>query len=397
MSYFKQISQYEALTGGEAVAEAMRQIEPGVVPIYPITPQTPIVEKFASLVASGAVSSEIITAESEHSVMSMAIGAAASGVRAMTATSSVGLAYMFEMLNIASGMRLPIVLNVASRTLSAPINIHCDHGDVMGVRDSGFLQIFSESAQEVYDHTILAVRLAEDERVLLPVIVVQDGFETSHLLERLEKIEDSRVKKFIGEYHYPHSLLNPKKKSTFGPLVMPKDYLSIKVDQWEAMEGARKVYSELAEEMKKITGRDFSELELFQINDQTEAAVVVLGSSAGALKAMAKKLKEEEGYNVGVIKVKLFRPFPYAKMRKALKNIPRIAVLDRTFSFGSQPPLFSEVCQSLFNEDRIADQKVQSYVFGLGGKTLKESEAEEVFADILSNNFSKKSKIIGNA
>lgn len=392
MSYFKQKVKYEALTGGEAVAEAMSQIEPGVVPIYPITPQTPIVEKFASAVASGRIDSEIITAESEHSVMSMAIGAAASGVRSMTATSSVGLAYMFEMLNIASGMRMPIVLNVTSRALSAPINIHCDHSDVMGTRDSGFIQLWSETAQEAYDNTILAVRLAEREDVRLPVMVVQDGFETSHTLEKIEKIEDEKVKKFIGPYRYPHSLLKEKSQKTFGALVLPSHYLEIKKEQWQAFEKAEKAYAEIGRELSEITNRAYSAIELFQVDKETEAVIIALGASVGTAKNTAKKLKAD-GYNVGVVKIKLFRPFPFEHLAKALARVDKIAVLDRAFSFGSQPPLFTEVRESFWGGAVVP--KIQSYVFGLGGRSLKESQVEEVFADLLSNNFQQKTRIIG--
>ncbi len=394
MSYFKQKTKYEALTGGEAVAEAMSQIEPGVVPIYPITPQTPIVEKFASIVASGRIDSEIITAESEHSVMSMAIGAAASGVRSMTATSSVGLAYMFEVLNIASGMRMPIVLNVASRALSAPINIHCDHSDVMGVRDSGFIQLWSETAQEAYDNTILAVKIAEHEEVRLPVMVVQDGFETSHTLEKVEKIEDEKVKKFVGNYSYPYSLLRSKHQKTFGPLVLPSHYLEIKTEQWRAFERSEKIFKEAGQELKKITGRNYPAVELFEVNEETEAVIIAMGASAGTIKASVKKLKAE-GYNVGVAKIKLFRPFPYEALAKAIGHIGKIAVLDRAFSFGSRPPLFTEVRESFWSDNSSAKKQIQSYVFGLGGRSLKESQVEEVFADLLSNDFQERTRIIG--
>lgn len=392
MSYFKQKIKYEALTGGEAVAEAMGQIEPGVVPIYPITPQTPIVEKFAALAASGKVDSEVITAESEHSVMSIAIGAAASGVRSMTATSSVGLAYMFEMLNVASGMRMPIVLNVASRALSAPINIHCDHSDVMGVRDSGFIQLWGETAQEAYDNTILAVRLAEREDVRLPVMVVQDGFETSHTLEKVEKIEDEKVKNFIGTYSYPHSLLKKEAKKTFGPLVLPNHYLEIKNDQWTAFKNAEVAYAEIGRELEKISGREYPAIELFQVDENTEAVIIALGASVGTAKNTAKKLKAD-GYNVGVVKIKLFRPFPFEKLAKLLAGIDKIAVLDRTFSLGSRPPLFTEVREAFWSDKK--NKKIQSYVFGLGGRSLKESQVEGVFADLLSNDFHQETRVIG--
>jgi len=381
-----------ALTGAEAAAEAMRQIEPGVVPVYPITPQTPIVEEFATHVAYGRVKTEVITAESEHSVMSAAIGSAAAGSRTMTATSSVGLALMYEMLNIASGMRLPIVMNVANRALSAPLNIHCDHSDTMGVRDCGWVQIYSESSQEVYDHNMLAVRLAENQDVLLPVMVMQDGFVTSHLLEKLEIIPDDEVKDFIGEYKCPYSLLSEEENLTLGPLMLPDHLFEAKVAQAKATENVRKGYKEVSQELSKITGRDYSEIELFQVDETTEAVIVVMSSAAGTAKEVARTMSKK-GQKVGVAKVRLFRPFPYAELGAVLKNIPNVAVLDRTFSFGSYPPLYSEVVQAMFLE-KISDKKIQSYIFGIGGRDLREQEVKEVYADLLNENYSSDIKFL---
>lgn len=380
-----------ALTGAEAAAEAMRQIEPGVVPVFPITPQTPIIEKFARFAAAGKVKTEIITTESEHSVMSASIGAASAGVRSMTATSSVGLALMYEILNIASGMRIPIVMNVANRAISSPINIHCDHSDTMGVRDSGWIQIYCESAQEVYDITILAVRLAESRKVLLPVMVCQDGFITSHLMEKMEVLPDNDVKNFVGEYDYPYSVFSEKNINTFGGLVLPNEFFEIKVDQAEAMEQAKSVYKEVSAELSEISKRDYSELELFQVDEDTEAVIVTMSSAAGTAKAVAQKLAKK-GQKVGVVKVRLFRPFPYEKMGTVLKNIKKIAVLDRALSFGSVPALYSEIVQTLFRNN--LDHKLQSYVFGLGGRDLREKDIKEVYAEILSDKFSTETKYL---
>jgi len=391
-------NNYLALTGAEAAAEAMRQIEPGVVPVYPITPQTPIIEKFAAYAASGKVKSEIITAESEHSVLSAAIGAAAAGSRSMTATSSVGLALMYEILGIASGMRLPIVMNVANRALSSPINIHCDHSDSMGVRDCGWAQIYSESAQEVYDHTILAVRLAEHQKVMLPVIVAEDGFVTSHLLERVEILSDNQVKKFVGEYGYPNSFFAEGKNLTCGSLMLPSHYFETKVSQLKGMENARKAYKEVADELESISGRSYREVELFQIDKDTEGIIITMSSAAGTAKEVARKLYNK-GHKVGVVKVRLFRPFPYEELGAVIKNVANIAVLDRALSCGSVPPLYSEVIQTLFVKTRYGaflpeDKNIQSYVFGLGGRDLREKDVKDVYADILTNKFSNESKFI---
>lgn len=379
-----------ALTGAEAVAEAMRQIEPGVVPVYPITPQTPIIENYAALASAGKVKTEIITAESEHSVMSAAIGSAASGSRTMTATSSVGLALMYEMLGIASGLRLPIVMNVANRALSSPLNIHCDHSDSMGVRDVGWIQIFSDSAQEAYDNTILAIKLGENRDVYLPVMVMQDGFETSHMLEKIETISDDQVKKFIGKYKYPNSLLG-EKAITWGALMLPNAYLEAKYLQNKAMENVRLIYKKIIREFLKISNRNCEEVETYEVNKRTEAAIVVMGSSAGTAKEVARILNLE-GHRVGVIKIRLFRPFPYEEVNRILKNVPRVAVLDRALSFGSCPPLYTEIRETLQRAN--SNNKIQSYIFGLGGRTLREKDVNQIYAEILGNDFTPETKFV---
>jgi len=384
-------NNFSAMTGGEAAAEAMRQIEPGVVPVYPITPQTPIVENFAFFQASGKIKTEIITAESEHSVMSAAVGAAAAGVRTMTATSSAGLALMYEILGVASGMRLPIVMNVANRAISAPLNIHCDHSDTIGVRDAGWIQIFCETAQEVYDSTILAVKLAEHPEILLPTMVNQDGFITSHLLENVEILPDSAVKSFVGEYHYPYSLLSQDESKTFGTLMLPDFLFETKVAQAEAMRKAGEIYEEVVAELAKITEREHPKFELFQVDENTEAVIVTMSSAAGTAKAVAQKLAKK-GQKVGVIKIKLFRPFPYDELRAILKDIKNIAVLDRVFSFGSVPALYSEIIQTLHHAE--TSNKVQSYVFGIGGRDLREADIKEVYNNLQSDKFSPETKYL---
>lgn len=381
-----------ALTGGEAVALAMKQIEPEVVPVYPITPQTPIIEKFIDFVADGKVKSEVVTCESEHSVMSVAVGAASSGARSMTATSSVGLAFMFEMLGVASGMRLPIVMNIASRALSSPLNIHCDHSDVMGVRETGWIQIFSETAQEAYDHNFLALKIAENRDVHLPAMVVQDGFITSHLLERVETLAEGDVKDFIGDYSYPFSLLQTKKKITFGSLAMPRDFFKIKKDQFEAMERVLSIFKEESKNLSKLTGRNYPEVETFQINDETEAVVVIMGGMSGLAKEVAKEFWEK-GHKVGVLKVRLFRPFPAKEVERVLSGIEKIAVLDRSLGFGDYPPLCSSVLNALF-ENKNKKRKVGSYVYGLGGSEIKKAGFKKVFSELLTDKIGNKINFI---
>lgn len=409
-SYIPRMDGSAAMTGAEAAAEAMRQIEPGVVPVYPITPQTPIIEEFANYAAAGDIKTEIITTESEHSAMSAAIGAATAGSRTMTATSSVGLALMYEMLNIASGMRLPIVMNVANRALSSPINIHCDHSDTMGVRDCGWIQMYCETAQEVYDYNLLAIRLAEHSEVILPAMVMQDGFVTSHLLEKIETLPDDIVKKFVGEYGYPNSLLGDSEGLTFGALMLPEYFFETKEAQYQAIGKAKTVYKEIAQELESITKRNYSEIELYAVDEKTEGVIITMSSASGTAKEVARRINKKGG-KVGVIKVRLFRPFPYAELGEVIKNIKKVAVLDRTFSFGSYPPLYTEVIQTLFKINRSFDssslpvrqagglaqddnQKVQSYIFGLGGRNLREDDIKEVFTDLQNNNFSTASKFL---
>lgn len=382
--------QIKVLTGALAATEAMRQIKPDVVPIYPITPQTPIAEGFAKMVADGRCETEIIRAESEHSVLSAAVGASAAGARVMTASSSAGLALMWEILGVASGMRLPIVMSIANRSLSAPLNIHCDHSDSMGARDQGWIQIYSETAQEVYENTILAIRLSEDKKVLLPLMIMQDGFVLSHGAEKVEILPDKAVKKFVGEYQPENSLLDTKNPVTFGPLALPDYFFEFKRQQVEAMKNAKEAYLKIGEELSKITGSKYPLIEGYFLED-AEVVIVVLSSTAGTARAVIDNLREK-GKRAGLLKIRLFRPFPYKEVAAALKNIKKIAVLDRSLSFGALSPLFSEIKNS------ICDQKksiLESYVFGLGGRDIGSPDIEEVFNNLLSGKISTEENFIG--
>jgi len=372
-----------AMTGAQAVAEAMRQINPDVAPVYPITPQTPIMETFAHFVANKKVDTELVRVESEHSAMSVAVGASAAGARVMTATSSQGLIYMSEVLPIASGLRLPIVMNVVNRALSAPINIHCDHSDSMACRDFAWVQIYSENNQEVYENTLLAQKLAE--KAELPVMVMQDGFITSHCLENVEILDDKNVKKFIGEYNPEFSLL--KNNITYGAIQLPDYNFETKRQQADAMEMVKKIFIEVGEELSKLTGRKYGYFEDYKLNDAKYVAVV-LSSSAGTAKTVVDKLRKK-GKKVGLLKPILFRPFPYEEIRNAL-NGKKIAVLDRSESFGAVPPLCAEIKNALG-----CKVKIQSYVFGLGGRDLSGKDVEKVFDDLIKGKFDEKIKYLG--
>lgn len=368
------------LTGNSAIAYAMKQINPDVCPAYPITPSTQIVEEFSSYVADGAVDTEFITVESEHSAMSACIGASAAGARVMTATSSQGLALMWEMLYIASGMRLPIVLTNVNRALSAPINIHCDHSDSMGARDSGWVQLYSETVQEAYDNLLQAVRIAEHKDVLLPVMVCLDGFITSHAIENISLIDDAEVREFIGEYKPQHPLLDTDNPVTYGAMTLPDTYIEFKHQQSEAIARAKDVVSRIGMEFGKKFGREYGLMEKYRLDD-AEVAIVILSSAAGTTKVAVDEFRKA-GKKVGVLRPRLFRPFPFREIADALKNVKVIAVLDRVDSMnGFGGPLFNEVRSALYELEKRP--KVISRVFGLGGRDYKVKDAVQVFDELL--------------
>ncbi len=356
-----------AITGNDAAALAMKQINPDVVAAYPITPQTQIVQTFSQYVHNGEVDTVFVTVESEHSAMSAVVGAAASGARTMTATSANGLALMWEILYIAASLRLPIVMTVVNRALSAPINIHCDHSDSMGARDSGWIQIYSESAQETYDNLIQAVRIAEEAR--FPVMVCQDGFITSHSVEVLDVLEDKEVREFIGEYKPAYSILDVDNPITVGPLDLFDYYFEHKAQQIVDMPKAKDVVLKIGEEFGKKFGRKYGLFEAY-MTDDAEVVVVVMNSAAGTTKAVIDELRSK-GEKVGLLKPRLFRPFPAAEIAEILKG-KKVAVLDRAMSFGAQAgPLSIEIQSALYLAGATAsDTPVSSFIYGLGGRDI---------------------------
>ncbi|RLE09032.1 pyruvate ferredoxin oxidoreductase [Candidatus Aerophobetes bacterium] len=373
------MSRIVGLTGDETAAEAMRQINPDVLAAYPITPQTETVQRFSEFVANGLVSTEMVRVESEHSAMSACVGAAAAGARAMTATSANGLALMWEIVYIAASYRLPIVMAVVNRALSGPINIHCDHSDSMGARDSGWIQLYSENCQEVYDNLIQAVRIGEDKDVLLPVMVTFDGFIISHAMERVEILEDEEVKSFIGEFRNSHSLLDIDHPVTYGPLDLYDYYFEHKRQQIEAMEKAPSVIKKVGREFGKLSGRPYDLLEKYK-TEEAELIIVAAGSTAGTVKVAVDELREEN-VKAGLLKIRAFRPFPYQEIAQVLKEAKAVAVLDRSASFGAQGgPLFLEVRSSLFEKDRRPP--VINYIYGLGGRDIKIEQIKRVYEDL---------------
>lgn len=369
-----------AATGNTMVAEAFRQCAPDVVAAYPITPQTTIVEEFAKYVANGRVHTEYVTVESEHSAMSACVGASAAGARVMTATSSQGMAYMWEEVLIAAGLRLPIVMANANRALAAPINIHCDHGDIMGVRDAGWVILFAETAQEAYDNTIMSIRIAEHPDVQLPVMTCLDGFITTHSIDRAQIMDDETVAAFVGERTAQYPLLdtdNPVSHGNFAGLGGP--YFEFKKSQRLAIERARGVVKSVGDEWAGICGRTFDMIEGWGMED-AELAIVVIGSTAGNARHVARKLRAQ-GVKAGVLKIRCFRPFPSAELAAALSGCKAVAVLDRSESFGAEGgPLFLETRSALYDsETRVP---MVDYIYGLGGADVKTELIERVFADL---------------
>jgi pyruvate ferredoxin oxidoreductase alpha subunit len=366
-----------ALEGNQAIALAMRQINPDVVAAYPITPQTEIVQVFSEYVANGEVITEFVTVESEHSALSACVGASAAGARVMTATSSQGLALMWEVLYIASGARLPIVMTVVNRALSSPINIHCDHSDAMGARDSGWVQFWSETAQEAYDNLIQAIRIAE--KVNLPVMVNMDGFITSHAEEVIEPISDEDVRSFIGEYKPNRMLLDVNNPYTVGPLALQDSYFEFKRSQAEAYKQVIPAVREVAEEFAKISGRRYDLYETYRIED-AEIGLIVLNSAAGTAKDVVDTLRTQ-GKKVGVIKPRLFRPLPVEELKEELSNLKVIGVMDRADTYGGfGGPLFGDIRSVLYdspNRPLIVD-----YIYGLGGRDVTLEHIHKIFEDL---------------
>lgn len=364
-----------ALTGNDAAAEAMRQIDPDVVPAYPITPQTELMHKFAEFVADGRVKTEMILVESEHSAMSASVGACAAGARVMTATSANGLALMWEIVYVTASLRLPIVMTVVNRALSGPINIHCDHSDTMGCRDSGWIQLYGENPQEAYDNILQAVRIAEHPGLLLPVMPTFDGFIISHTIERLEVLEDAEVRKFVGERTPLHPLLDVAHPVTYGPLDLQDYYFEHKKAQAEAMVRAKGVVRDIGREYGALTGREYGFFDACRTED-AEVIVVCLGSAAGTMKAVAADARAK-GAKVGVLKLRMFRPFPADEIAQAIGHAKRVVVLDRAEGFNAVGgPLGAEVKAALYGRSRA---EVVNCIYGLGGRDLSPELARSAF------------------
>lgn len=369
----------ERLSGNEAASFAMKQINPDVVAAFPITPSTEIPQYFSTFVANGTVDTEFVTVESEHSAMSACIGAEAAGARAMTATSSNGLSFMWEMIYIASSLRLPIVMNLVNRAVSGPLNIHNDHSDAMGVRDSGWIMLFSETNQEAYDNLLMAHRIAEHKDVLLPLMVCQDGFITSHSIENINLEDDKEVKDFVGTYKPEHYLLNEKEPMSVGPLDLQAFLFEHKAQQAIAMKKAKDVILEVSKDFEKWTGRHYELFEKYKLDD-AELVIVCMNSTAGTTKFVVDKLRDQ-GIKAGLLKIRVYRPFPAEEIAKALENAKAVAVLDKSDSLNAAGgALFSDVTSGMFiNNIHVP---TVNYVYGIGGRDVPASDIESVFSDL---------------
>lgn len=369
----------ERLSGNEAAAIAMKQINPDVVAAFPITPSTEIPQYFSTFVNNGQVDTEFVAVESEHSAMSACIGAQSAGARAMTATSANGLSLMWEMIYIASSLRLPIVMSLVNRAVSGPLNIHNDHSDAMGVRDAGWIMLFSENNQEAYDNLLMAHRIAEHKDVQLPLMVCQDGFITSHSIENIELLEDDKVKKFVGTYKPEHYLLNDKEPIAVGPLDLQSYLFEHKTQQSVAMRNAKKVIAEVSAEFEKLTGRKYEFFEKYKMED-AELVVVCMNSTAGTTKAAIDNLRNQ-GIKAGLLKIRMFRPFPAEEVSEVLKNAKAIAVLDKADSLNAAGgALFEDVTSGMFVSN--IHVPTVNYVYGIGGRDTTVKDIEKVYKDL---------------
>ena len=366
------------ITGAGACAEALRQINPDVVAAFPITPSTQVVEDFSTYVANGQVDTEFVTVESEHSAMSACIGASAAGGRVMTATSSAGMAYMWELLYVAASMRQPVLMTLVNRALTGPINIHCDHSDSMGARDAGWIQLYSETNQEAYDNLVMAARIAEHHDVRLPLMVCQDGFITSHSIQTMQLEDDAAVRAFVGSHTPYHSILDTDRPSTWGALDLQDYYIEHKRSQEDGMRNALRVIQEVSDDFAKTFGRAYGLFEEYRLDD-AEIALVAISSAAGEIKEVIDQMRSK-GEKVGLLKIRSFRPFPYAQIAQALSRAKIVTVLDRSASFGAHGPVFVEINTAVYNYSANRPLLL-GQTYGLGGRELTLRHIEHIIGE----------------
>jgi len=379
------MSIVKVMDGNSAGAEALKQVNPDVVVAYPVLPSAPMIEKIAMFTAEGKIDTELVNVESWPSVMNGCIGAASAGGRTFTATASHGLAQMHDMLFTASSLRLPIVMGVTDRSLSAPVNLHPDHSDTMSQRDCGWIQFFCEDPQEVYDNIIQAYKVAENPDVRTPVMVAMDGWITSHTFENLLVETDPDIKEFVGKFSSSFSLLDTEHPVTIGSASDPSYYYQYKLSQAQGFENARKVIKDIGKEFGDRFGRYYGYFESYKLED-AEYAVIIMSSAAGTVKEAVDRLRAQ-GEKAGVLKLRVFRPFPFNELREKLQSLKAIAVLDRDFSPGTQGgPLFNEIRSALYSCKSQSRPQVYPYIFGLGGREIEVEDIETLFREIKDKN-----------
>jgi pyruvate ferredoxin oxidoreductase alpha subunit len=382
------MAKYMMLDGNAAAVQAIKMARVKVISAYPITPQSSIAEKLSDLVQDGSLDARYLRVESEHTAMSAAIGAQLTGVRAATATSSVGLALMHEVLNVASGCRVPIVMPVVNRALVAPWSLWCDHQDTMAERDSGWLQFYCENVQDVFDYVIMGYKIAEHEDVLTPIMICLDGFFLSHSMQKVLVPKQNEVDEFIGDYARKNAYLDPTDPIIINNLTPSDEFTEMRYQQKVGFDNASKVMDKVFLEFKEKFGRTHRAVEGYKLED-AEAVIVTLGSISGTAKQVVNELRNE-GKKVGVLKIVSFRPFRNHLVNEMLKGIKRIAVFDRTAGLGSQgAPLWHEVKNSLEKSDAI----VKSYIGGLGGRDVSEETIRKVFMDIMDDDSKNESLV----
>ena len=376
-----EVNEREVWDGNYAASQALRQADVDVVVAYPITPSTPIVENYGAYVANGHIDGEFVMVESEHAAMSGCIGASASGGRVSTATSSQGFALMAEVLYQASGMRLPIVLNVVNRALAAPLNVRGDHADMYLGRDSGWIQFGAFNAQEAYDLALCAFRVAENHDVRLPVMVHQDGFITSHTAQNVYPLSNEAAAKFVGVIDPIDDMLDFSRPVTYGAQTEEDWHFEHKAKQHKALMDSMPTIDKILAEFKALSGREYKRVESYDMED-AEVCVIGLGTTVESARVAAKEMRAE-GVKAGVVAIRCFRPFPYEEVREALRNVKSIAVTDRSSPGGAMGAFYNEVAAAMMTSE--ARPLVTNYIYGLGGRDISIENLKDIFKDQKAN------------
>jgi pyruvate ferredoxin oxidoreductase alpha subunit len=374
-----ELNEVEVWDGNMAAAQAFRQAQIDVVAAYPITPSTPTVQNYSQFVADGYVDGEFVMVESEHAALSGCVGAAAAGGRVATATSSQGFALMIEVLYQASGMRLPMVIEVVNRALAAPLNVNGDHSDMYLGRDAGWINLCSFSPQEAYDLTLMAFKISEHLDVRLPAMVHQDGFISSHTAQNINPLQDDEAIKFIGEYKQVNAMLNSARPVTHGVQTEEDWHFEHKARQHDDLMKSDKVIEEVFAEFKELTGREYNLVESYNMED-ADIALIALGTTVETARIAVKQLREECGIKCGIVAPRVTRPFPMAKIADALKDVKAVATMDRSAPGGAAGMLYNEICGAMYNS--ASKPLISNYIYGLGGRDMTIDGLKEIITEL---------------